>query len=202
MTDQRHSQQGLPEIHLYGSAQESSRHQVVRTARWVAVIVVVLLLLGLAWALFVRHANAELLAARAAESAILQVHVIQANAGAYEPKLTLPSALQGIYEAQIYARTNGYVRQWFKDIGQPVKKGELLATLDIPDVDKQVEEAQANFDLAKIAYERWSKLREHDAVSQQEYDEKAAAYKQTGPYSSACATSRVSATWSRRLTVS
>lgn len=179
MTDQRHSHQGLPEIHLYGSAQENSRRQVVRTARWVTMAIVVLLLLGLGWALLVRRANAELLATQAAESAILHVHVVQPSSSGYESKLTLPSALQGIYEAQIYARTNGYVKQWFKDIGQPVKKGDLLATLDIPDVNKQVEEAKANFDLAKIAYERWGKLREHDAVSQQEYDEKTAAYQQT-----------------------
>ncbi len=120
--------------------------------------VVVLLLLGLGRALLVRQANADMLATRAAENAILQVRVVQPSASGYESKLTLPGTLQGIYEAQIYARTNGYVKQWFKDIGQPVKKGELLATLDIPDVNKQVEEAKANFELAKIAYERWSRV--------------------------------------------
>ena len=51
--------------------------------------------------------------------------------------------------------------------------------LDIPDVNKQVEEAKANFELARIAYERWGKLVEHDAVSKQEYDDKAGAYRQT-----------------------
>ena len=180
MTKQRHSLQGLPEFHLHGTAQESGRGKVVRTASWLTVMVVLLLLLGLGRALLVRRANAELLATRAAENAILQVRVIQPSTSGYESKLTLPSTLQGIYEAQIYARTSGYVKQWFKDIGQTVKKGDLLATLDIPDVNKQVDEAKANFDLAKIAYERWNRLREHDAVSQQEYDEKFAAYKQTG----------------------
>ncbi|MGO8755218.1 MAG: efflux RND transporter periplasmic adaptor subunit [Gallionellaceae bacterium] len=179
MTDQRHSLQGLPEFHLHGPTQQS-RSKVVRTARLVAVVVIVLLLLGLCRALLARRANAEMLASRAAENAILQVRVVQPSAASgHESKLTLPSALQGIYEAQIYARTTGYVKQWFKDIGQPVKRGDLLATLDIPDVNKQVEEAQANFELAKIAYERWSRLREIDAVSQQDYDEKAAAYQQT-----------------------
>jgi RND family efflux transporter MFP subunit len=179
MTDQRHSLQGLPEFHLHGSTQESSRSKVVHTARIVAVVIVVLLLAGLGRALLARQANADILAQRAAENAILQVRVIQPSASGYESKLTLPSSLQGIYQSQIYARTNGYVKQWFKDIGQPVKKGDLLATLDIPDVNKQVDEAKANFELAKIAYERWSRLREHDAVSQQEYDEKVAAYQQT-----------------------
>ncbi len=179
MTDQRHSNQGLPEFHLYGATQETSRGKVVKAARWVAVIVIVLLLAGLARALLERRANAEVLARRAVENSILQVRVVQPSTSGYEAKLTLPGTLQGITEAQIYARTSGYVKQWFKDIGQTVKKGDLLATLDIPDVNKQVDEAKANFDLAKIAYERWGKLREHDAVSQQEYDEKAAAYHQT-----------------------
>jgi RND family efflux transporter MFP subunit len=179
MTDQRHAHKGLPEFHLYGPEQASSRGKVVRAARIVAVVVVLLLLLGLGRALLSRRANADLLASRAAESAVLQVRVIQPRTGSYASKLTLPGTLQGIYEAQIYARANGYVKQWFKDIGQPVKKGDLLATLDIPEVNKQVDEARANFELAKTAYERWARLREHDAVSQQEYDEKVAAFHQT-----------------------
>jgi len=179
MTDQRHTHQGLPEFHLHGPTQTTSRSKVVHTARWVALIASALLALGLCRALLIRHANADDLAKRAAENAVLPVRIVQPIISGYESKLTLPGTLQGINEAQIYARTSGYVKQWFKDIGQPVKKGELLATLDIPDVNKQVEEANANFDLAKIAYERWGKLREQDAVSQQEYDEKAAAYHQT-----------------------
>jgi RND family efflux transporter MFP subunit len=179
MTDQLHSHQGLPEFHLHGAGQNSSRGKVVRSARIVAVVVVSLLLLGLGRVLYWRWANAGVLASRSAESAVLQVRVVQPSIGAFESKMTLPGTLQGIYEAQIYARTTGYVKQWFKDIGQPVKKGDLLATLDIPEVNNQVEEARANFELAKNAYERWAKLREHDAVSQQEYDEKVAAFQQT-----------------------
>jgi RND family efflux transporter MFP subunit len=178
MTDQRHSHLGLPEFHLHGAAQETSRSKVVRTSRLVAAGIVVLLLVGLGRSLVSRQVNAEVLAKRAAESAILQVRAVQPGSNGYEARLTLPASLQGIYQTQIYARSNGYVKQWFKDIGQPVKKGELLATLDIPEVNKQVEEANANFDLAKTAYERWGRLRQLDAVSQQEYDEKIAAYRQ------------------------
>ena len=179
MTDQRHSHQGLPEFTLHGPNQENSRSKVLRTARLLAAATITLLLLGLGRAMFVRHANADILASRAAGSAILQVRVIQPSVSSYESKLTLPGSLQGIIQSQIYARTNGYIKQWFKDIGQPVKKGDLLAVLDIPDVNKQVEEAKANFELARIAYERWGKLVEHDAVSKQEYDDKAGAYRQT-----------------------
>ena len=179
MTEQRHSNQGLPEIHLHEPNQEISRSKVVRTSRLIAAVVVVLLMLGLGRAVFVRHANADLLATRAAENAILPIRVVQPSISGYDSKLTLPGSLQGIIQSQIYARTSGYIMQWYTDIGQPVKKGDLMAILDIPDVNKQVEEAKANFDLAKIAYERWKILREHDAVSQQEYDDKAGAYKQT-----------------------
>jgi multidrug efflux system membrane fusion protein len=179
MTDQRHLNQGLPEFHLHDPNQDNRRRKVLRATSLTAIVVVLLLLVGLGRALFVRYANADVLAARAAESAVLQVRVVQPGKSGYESKLTLPSSLQGIFQSQIYARTNGYVKQWFKDIGQPVKKGDLLAILDIPDINKQVDEAKANFELAKIAYERWSRLREHDAVSQQEYDEKTAAYRQT-----------------------
>lgn len=176
MTEQRHSLQGLPEFHLHGS---TSRSKVVRISAWTAAVILLLLLIGLGRALLGRRANAVNLATRAAESVILHVRVLQPAKNGYETKLTLPGTLQGIYEAQIYARTNGYVKKWFKDIGQPVRKGDLLAILDIPDINKQVEEARANFTLAEIAYRRWGKLREHDAVPQQEYDEKTAAYQQT-----------------------
>ncbi len=179
MTAQRQDPQDSPEFHLYDPTQTKDRHKVARGTWRVAAVVVALLLLGLGRELLARRANAAVLASRAAQSAVLQVRVAQPRNGGYEAKMTLPGALLGIDEAQIYARTNGYVQGWFKDIGQSVKKGDLLATLYVPEVDRQVDEARANFELAKIDYERWAKLRAHDAVSQQEYDEKASAYRQT-----------------------
>ena len=119
-----------------------------------------------------------MLEARAAENAIMYVHVVQPRQEQADGRLTLPGTLQGIFEAQLYARTTGYVKHWFKDIGAPVKKGEVLATLDIPEVSRQVDEAEANFQLAKIAFERWTRLRADDAVAQQELDEKTSAYRQ------------------------
>ncbi len=175
MTDQRHSHQGLPQFHLH----DHSRSKVVRSARLITALIILLLLVGLGRAVLLRRANAGELANRAAQSSILQVRVVQPATGGYDAKLTLPGTLQGLQEAQIYARSNGYVRQWFKDIGQPVKKGELLATLDIPEVNEQVAEARANFELASSAFQRWSSLRAQDAVSQQEYDEKKAAFHQS-----------------------
>ncbi|WP_046155594.1 efflux RND transporter periplasmic adaptor subunit [Chromobacterium vaccinii] len=175
MTDPRHDRQGLPELHLH----HTRRGAVVRKARVAAIVAVALLLIGLGRTLLVRHADAETLAREAARHAALTVSVVTPRQGHGEAMLTLPATLQGMAEAQIYARTNGYIKRWYKDIGQPVRKGELLAELDIPDIDKQVQEAQANFGLAKTAYLRWKALRAQDAVSQQEFDEKQAAYRQT-----------------------
>lgn len=128
--------------------------------RLFAAVAVGLLLSRLAWALIARQENSKTLASNAAKNGVFQVKVASAKSGSYEAKLTLPGTLQGIFETQIYARTTGFVNEWHKDIGQSVKKGDLLATLDIPEVNKQVEKAKVNFDLAKAPYERWAKLRE------------------------------------------
>jgi hypothetical protein len=181
MTEQRHAHQGLPEFHLHGPDHDLSRRGVLRKVKIVTFVVLLMMGLGLGKTLFVRASNAEVLAARAIENTKLHVLVVKpsttlSNASA---RLALPGTLLGINEAQIYARVNGYVQKWFKDIGESVNKGDTLAVLDIPEINKQVEEATANFQLAKTAYERWKRLRAEDAVSQQELDEKTALFKQT-----------------------
>jgi RND family efflux transporter MFP subunit len=94
-------------------------------------------------------------------------------------RLVLPGTLRGINEAQIHSRVTGYVKQWFKDLGDTAKQGETLALIDVPEINRQVEEATANFKLAKTVYERWRRLRAEDAVSQQEMDEKTGLYRQS-----------------------
>ncbi len=180
MTEQRHASQGVPTFHQNTVASLNGRDKVARRARTVTIIILLLLLAGLARTLLARQAAADTLAQAASQSAIQQVRVVTPQPNRHDDKLTLPSTLQGLTEAQIYARTSGYVKQWFKDIGQPVRKGDVLAVLDIPDINKQVDEAAANHELARTAFERWSRLRAQDAVSQQEYEEKSAAYQQTG----------------------
>ncbi len=181
MTEERHAHQGLPEFHLHGPDNDLNRRGVLRKVKITTFVLLALMGLGLGKTLFVRASNAEVLAARAVENTKLNVLVVKpsttlSNASA---RLALPGTLLGINEAQIYARVNGYVQKWFKDIGESVKKGDTLAILDIPEINKQVEEATANFQLAKTAYERWKRLRAEDAVSQQELDEKTALFKQT-----------------------
>ena len=181
MTEERHAHQGLPEFHLHGPDNDLNRRGVLRKVKITTFVLLALMGLGLGKTLFVRASNAEVLAARAVENTKLNVLVVKpsttlSNASA---RLALPGTLLGINEAQIYARGNGYVQKWLKDIGESVNKGDTLAILDIPEINKQVEEATANFQLAKTAYERWKRLRAEDAVSQQELDEKTALFKQT-----------------------
>ncbi len=88
-------------------------------------------------------------------------------------------------ESPLYARTNGYLVKWFKDIGSPVKKGELLANIDTPEVDQELaqtkaarQQIQAQLQLAKSSSERWLNLRKSDSVSQQEVDQQTSGYAQ------------------------
>jgi RND family efflux transporter MFP subunit len=96
-----------------------------------------------------------------------------------ERTLTLPGTLQAWYAAQIFSRVPGYVHIWYDDIGARVKAGQVLAIIDTPDLDAQIDQAradlvsaQANQKLADITARRWSGLLKEDAVSTQESDEK------------------------------
>jgi RND family efflux transporter MFP subunit len=99
--------------------------------------------------------------------------------------LTLPGTLQGINEATLYARSNGYVVRWLKDIGASVTKGELLAEITAPEVDQELsqaiaaeQQAASSESLAKSTAERWKSLRDKDAVTQQDYDERQSTFAQ------------------------
>jgi RND family efflux transporter MFP subunit len=100
-------------------------------------------------------------------------------------ELELPGSVQAYTESPIYARTNGYLLHWYKDIGATVQKGELLADLDTPEVDQELSQAQASrqqlvaaLDLARTSADRWQELRRTDSVSQQELDQRTSDYAQ------------------------
>jgi RND family efflux transporter MFP subunit len=107
------------------------------------------------------------------------VNVIHARPSAATTALTLPATLQALQSAPIYARTSGYVRKWYVDIGDPVRPGQLLAVIDAPEVDQQLaaaradlQTARANQQLAATTATRWQAMLGKDAVSKQETDEK------------------------------
>ncbi len=96
--------------------------------------------------------------------------------------LVLPGSTQAIQEAAIYARTNGYVRKWYTDIGANVEAGDLLAEIETPEIDQELNQARAtaqqaaaNSELARATLKRWQELVEKKVVSAQEFDEKKSA---------------------------
>lgn len=114
------------------------------------------------------------------EQAVPTVRIIKPTTGAGEEKLVLPGTIQAFSAAPIYARTAGYLRRWYVDIGSRVRAGQTLAEIDAPEVDQQLAQAQAdlatavaNQKLARSTAARWNDLVSQDAVSRQEADEKA-----------------------------
>ena len=106
------------------------------------------------------------------------VAVFQPSRGAGGP-LTLPGRLEAWNEAPVYARTNGYLKRWYVDIGARVKAGQVLAEIDAPEVDQQLAAAQAalaassaQLQLSEATAGRWQKLADRGLVSQQGVEEK------------------------------
>ena len=78
------------------------------------------------------------------EQAVPSVNVVHPSGVGSNGVLTLPGNLQAYYSARIYARVPGYVRQWYKDIGAVVHRGDVLADIDTPELDQQIEQAKAD----------------------------------------------------------
>jgi RND family efflux transporter MFP subunit len=182
MSHDRHSELG---IHPLGEGEPQQRQQMMRRAKLVLVVVLLLLAAGAARTLVSRAANARALEAGTAERAKVFVRVAPARSSSEGQTLTLPGSLQGYVQSPISARAGGYLKRWTKDIGAEVKKGELLAELDTPEIDQQLSQALAarqqaasGMELARSSMVRWEALRKKDAVSQQELDERRSAFAQ------------------------
>jgi Membrane-fusion protein len=132
-----------------------------------------------------RKSETDALAKETDAVAVPTVAVVKPQSEASKDELILPGNLQAFAESPIFARTNGYLVKWTKDIGSKVQKGELLAVIDTPEVDQELSQARAARDqvksalgLAKISADRWANLRKSDSVSQQEADQQASNYQQ------------------------
>jgi len=150
----------------------------------VGAVVLVLLLGGLATMLLRVH-DEHVLADETQQDAIPTVAIIHPSPEKPDEELVLPGTLQAFVESPIYARTNGYLLRWYKDIGSHVKKGDLLADIDTPEVDQELMQARAArqqvvaaMDLAKINADRYQALRKTDSVSQEEADTQSSGYEQ------------------------
>jgi RND family efflux transporter MFP subunit len=129
------------------------------------------------WGIVSRVSGRATLAEQTAELAIPTVSTIKPTPASAGEQLVLPGSVQAYNEAMIFARTNGYVRDWYTDIGTRVKKGQLLADIDTPEVDQQLRQAradlataQANFQLAHTTDQRWRELLATNSVSRQAAD--------------------------------
>jgi len=157
----------------------------VKRAKFIVGAIVGAMLAGGVIIFVVRGFQASALAASTELHAKQYVTTINPKPAGGGMPLTLPGTLQGINEATVYARSNGYILRWNKDIGSSVKKGELLAEITAPEIDQELsqaiasqQQAASSESLAKSTAERWRSLREKDAVTQQDLDERQSTYLQ------------------------
>lgn len=113
------------------------------------------------------------------KQAVPTVAVVTPKSVPSQDDLVLPGTIEAFYSGPIFARASGYVREWYQDIGAHVKKGDVLALIDTPDLDQQLAQAradlltaQANEKLSNVTAERWQTLATRNIVSQQAKDEK------------------------------
>ena len=145
-----------------------------------ALLALLVALVLAAWGIFSRVTARTALAKETAESSVPTVQTVKPGHSATGEDLVLPGSVQAYNEAPIYARTSGYLKAWYTDIGTAVKKGQVLAEIDTPEVDQQLSQAQAdvataqaNYALSQTTNERWKGLLATDSVSKQDADEKA-----------------------------
>jgi RND family efflux transporter MFP subunit len=155
---------------------EDETPQKSRVFLFLILFVIVLLVVG-GVTLFQRKSQYKALADTTEKLAVPTVSVIHPTPEAGQEDLVLPSTLQAYVESPIYARTTGYLKKWYHDIGTRVKQGELLADIDTPEVDQQLSQARAdlntamaNENLSKITAARYLELIKTDGVSKQEVD--------------------------------
>jgi len=148
-------------------------------------IVALLLAVGATFGVVSRLSESRALARETDKLAVQNVVVVRPTPEAPQQELALPSTLQAYTESPIYARTNGYLGKWYRDIGSRVEKGEILAEIETPEIDQELMQARAAKDqataqlaLAKIGAQRWANLQKMDAVAQQETDERSSSFVQ------------------------
>src|SRR5580658_4019786 len=153
-------------------------HPNLGKLRRFALAALVIAVIVASWGIFVRINARAALKAEAEDAAIAVVEVVQPrNSDGTRSELVLPGDLQAYRDAPIYARTNGYLKRWYADIGKHVKTGELLAQIETPEVDAQYRQAradlataQANNRLSQTTAARFSELRKTGLVAQQDAD--------------------------------
>jgi RND family efflux transporter MFP subunit len=146
-------------------------------------LIVIVVAVVVIWGISSRRAANAQLSVETRDLAIPVVAVIHPKLGAPQQEIVIPGDMQPFADAGIFARTNGYLKKWYADIGANVKEGQLLAEIDSPEIDQQLEQAradlataQANFKLAELTATRYKDLLKTDSVAQQDVDNASGNY--------------------------
>jgi RND family efflux transporter MFP subunit len=152
--------------------------------RWLVLVIAVVVVAALLVSGIVSRVRARTtLKAETAQVALTAVSVVSPKQTAPAEEIILPGNVQPFITSPVYSRTNGYLKKWYFDIGAHVKKGQLLAVIETPEVDQQLQQArsnlstaQANLELATITKTRYQGLLKTHAVSQQDADNAVGTY--------------------------
>ncbi|HEY1463803.1 MAG TPA: efflux RND transporter periplasmic adaptor subunit [Terriglobales bacterium] len=161
-----------PATSPHHQGQPESKHH------WVIALVVVIVVLAVIFGGILPRVKARAaLKTETDDMAVPTVSVVRPTRTAPAQEVVLPANVQAFVDAPIYARTNGYLKKWYADIGTHVKQGQLLAEIDTPEVNQQLQQAkadlatsEANLHLSQITAERYAGLLKSDSVSKQEAD--------------------------------
>lgn len=170
-----------PEMEELKSSPRSPRQRVSPVTGILVAILIVLLGVMIFRGIRSRISAEAALKTETEKNAALIVEVVHPTLSSPTQEIVLPGSIQAYTDSPIYARTSGYLKKWNYDIGAQVKKGDLLAEIESPEVDKQLAQAHADLQSAKASLElaessakRWQDLLKLDSVSKQETDEKVA----------------------------
>ena len=144
------------------------------SARVIGLLAIVLFVLYVGYRVYESRSDAAQLRTRTIEESVPTVAVIHPKPIPATESITLPGNVVGWYEAPMYARVTGYVKMWYRDYGDEVKKGDILAEINAPDLDAEFAQARADLEseraryrLAEVTAKRWVALRPNHAVSEQ-----------------------------------
>ncbi|HEY2040705.1 MAG TPA: efflux RND transporter periplasmic adaptor subunit [Edaphobacter sp.] len=170
-------------VPAHHTEQEKTPKEGPGGGRTIGILFALVLLMGILYGLHIRTTHEKELTRATDEAAILTVNVVHPLSGSVAQDLILPGNVQAFTETPIYSRTNGYLKKWYFDIGSHVRRGQLLAEIETPEVDQQLQQSraeleriQANMELAGVTSNRWQNLLAKHAVSQQEADQARSNY--------------------------
>jgi RND family efflux transporter MFP subunit len=179
MSNEMNTDTTTPSHHPAAMPNPTPEKRGFSTGVWITLAIVVIALVTVILFGIASRASAEHdLVRRTEASAIPTVNVIHPSAAPLSPEISLPGNTQAYMDTPIYARTSGYLKHWYFDIGAHVRKGQLMAVIETPELDQQLQVAeadlkstQANLALANITAARYINLLKTNSVSKQETDQ-------------------------------